>query len=277
MENVVKYVKQNFLSTRDFKVLEEAQESVLRWLVRRGNGKISQATKRIPADVIEEERKHLRPVRNSIYLKESILGREERIADENGRISVNASQYSLPEGYKNKTVEIYTTDTMLFVFDRYTGEQIAEHELSLIPGKIITKREHRRKNGKTTQEMKEEMLKKFPLERWLDFAEANFKAYSRYTRDQCLEAQRRFGREVDSQCLDRALEFCLEHKTYSIANLHDTYMYFKSVSETKEDDILTKIEPQLKEIVRYRSGIRVAKRDLSVYKSFISTIMGILL
>jgi len=84
----------------------------------------------------------LRPVRNSIYRKESLIGREERTADDNSRISVNASQYSVPEAYRNKVVEIYKTQTMLFVFDLYTGEQIAEHTLSVIPGKIIDNRDH---------------------------------------------------------------------------------------------------------------------------------------
>ncbi len=276
VENLIKYVKQNFLSTRDFISLEEAQESVMRWLSRRANGKLSQATKQIPVEVIKEEQKHLRPIRNSIYRKESLLGREERIADENSLISVNASQYSIPECYRNKQVEIYKTDTTLFVFDRYTGEQIAEHELSLYPGKKIINREHYRRNGQTAQEMRDEVLKKFPLERWIEFAHQNFKAYPRYVRDQCLEAHRRFGKDVDPECLDHALEFCLEHKTYSMANLCDTYRYYKGLSETKEEDILATMEPQLKRIARYKKGIRVAKRDISVYKSLISTLMGIL-
>lgn len=36
---------------------------------------------------------------------------------------------------------------------------------------------------------------------------------------QCLEAKRHFGGDVDIECLNRALEFCLEHKTYAMANL----------------------------------------------------------
>jgi transposase len=42
VESSVKYVKYNFLGTRDFETLEEAKESLLRWLTRRANGKISQ-------------------------------------------------------------------------------------------------------------------------------------------------------------------------------------------------------------------------------------------
>ena len=276
VENLIKYVKQNFLSTRDFTILEEAQESLRRWLIRRANGKISQATKQIPAEIIEEERKHLRPIRNSIYRKESLLGRQERIADENSLISVSSSQYSVPEGYKNKKVEIYKTEARVFVFDRHTGQQIADHELALTPGKKVINREHYRKNGKSAQEMKDEVLRKFPLDRWVEFAQANFKRYPRYVRDQCIEAHRRFGEDVDPESLDRALEFCLDYKTYSVANLYDAYLYYKGLSETKEEDLLAKMGPQLKEVSRYRREIKVSKRDLGVYKSLINIVLRVL-
>ena len=105
--------------------------------------------------------------------------------------------------------------------------------------------------------------------------ELNFKNLSRYVRDQCLEAKRHFGRDVDIECLNRALEFCLEHKTYTMANLRDTYRYFQGISETGEEDILSKLEPQLKDVARYKRDIRVSKRDIGVYKSLVSIILGV--
>lgn len=276
IENLVGYVKQNFLSTRDFQVLEEAQERLAAWLVRRANGKISQATKRIPAEVIEEERAHLRPLRASIYQKQSILGREERVADENALISVNASQYSLPARYRNKTVEIYKTEGRLFVFDRHTGEEIIEHTLSLTPGAKIGCKSSRRKDGRSTADIRGEVQKKFPLARWGEFLEQNFQAYTRYVRDQCIEAEKRFSGDVDLEVLEQALAFCLEHKTYSMTNLFDTYRYYKGVSEAKEEDLLAKMGPQLKEAARYRSEIQVSKRNLGVYKALVGVITGVL-
>ena len=276
VENLVKYVKYNFLGTRDFKTLEEAKESLLRWLCRRANGKISQATKRIPAEVIEEEREHLQPIRNSIYRKESLLGREERGADENCLISVSASQYSVPARYRNKRVEIYRTEGRVFIFDLHTGEQIAEHAVAVVPGSRVINKDHYRRNGETTAALKEEVLNRFSLEKWHLFVQHNFKTYHRYVRDQCLEAKRHFGEGVDLGQLDRALAFCLELKTYSMANLADTYRYYKGLSETKEDDILVKMAPQLKEVSQQRREIRVSKRDLGVYTSLISIVTGVL-
>ena len=50
VESLVKYVKCNFLNIRDFKSIDEANESVFRWLKRRANGKISQATMKITSN-----------------------------------------------------------------------------------------------------------------------------------------------------------------------------------------------------------------------------------
>jgi transposase len=51
IENVIKFVKYNFLSCRDFEDVEEANQSLSKWLKRRANGKLSQATKRIPSEM----------------------------------------------------------------------------------------------------------------------------------------------------------------------------------------------------------------------------------
>jgi hypothetical protein len=175
-----------------------------------------------------------------------------------------------------RTVEIYTTEERLFVFDWYTGEQIIEHTLSLTPGAKIGCKSSRRRDGRTMVEMREAVQKKFPLARWGEFLEANFKTYPRYVRDQCIEAEKRFSGDVDLEVLERALAFCLEQGTYSMTNLFDTYWYYRGVSEAKGEDLLSKMGPQLKEVTRYRGGIQVSKRDIGVYKALVGVITGVL-
>jgi len=161
IENLVKYVKRNLLSIRDFKSASEANESNFKWLKRRANGKISQATKKIPAYLIEEERKHLRPLGNSIFRKNSHLGREQRIASEKAYISVGASSYQLPLKYRDRTVEIYLTKHKLFVFDLYTQEEIIAYELSPIPGRMFSKRKCTRETEKKAKELEELYIEEF--------------------------------------------------------------------------------------------------------------------
>jgi len=266
VENVVKYVKCNFFGIRDFKSLEEANTSVFKWLRRRANGKISQATKQIPAILITNEREHLRPVGNSIFRKGSLIGREERLVNEKDCISVNACGYQLPSKYRHKTVEVYVTKHKVFVFDIYTGEEIVEYDLSPIPGQMITKREFSREKEKTLQELKNHVVDMFESENWKHFIAINFQAFPRYIRDQCVEAKRYFEvKDIDIFILERALEYCLENNTPSFANLNDTYAYFKREHEREDLEI-----PTLS--LDYQGGhkpLSVTARDLSVYKEII--------
>jgi len=267
IESVIKYVKYNFLSIRDFKSVDEANKSVFKWLRRRANGKISQATKQIPLLMIEYEREALRPLRNSIFRKESLLGREERLVNEKDCISVDACQYQLPSRYREKKVEIYMTRHKLFVFDLYTGEEIVAYDVSLIPGKKISKEEFRREPERKVKELKEQVTDMFDLEKWKQFTERNFKRFSRYVRDQCIEAKKHFGRkDIDRDILDEALRYCLENETLSFANLKDTYFYFKR--EEKASKEVFEKPPGIDRNFNLEP-LDIHQRDLSVYKELI--------
>jgi hypothetical protein len=227
VENSVKYVKRNFLDVRDFSNVDEANAGVLKWLKRRANGKISQATRQIPAIMIENERERLRPLVNSIFRKNSLIGREERSVDDKGRISIHARAYQLASKYRNKMVEVYITPHRIFVFDPFSGKEIVSYNRSLIPGKLISRREYKRKPGEPAKALKSDVMKMFDDEEWKSFVAKNFKAFPRYVRDQCIEATRHFSdKEVDIVVLRQSLRYCLENSTLSFANLKDTYNHF---------------------------------------------------
>jgi len=277
IENLVKYVKRNLLSIRDFTSIDEANESNLKWLKRRANGKISQATKKIPAYLIEEERKHLRPLGNSIFRKNSHLDREKRIASEKAYISVDASSYQLPLKYQNRTVEIYLTKHKLFVFDLWTGEEIISYELSPIPGRMFSKRKCGRETEKKAKELKALVFKMFELKSWKSFTEKNFKSFPRYVRDQCLEAKRYFlKKDIDLDILEQALEYCLKNDTVSFSNLNDTYAYFERASQGSHD-ILKEVATLNRLYQGAYEPLEVTKRSLSVYKELIVNSKGALL
>ena len=274
IENLIKYVKGNLLSLRDFKSADEANESGFKWLKRRANGKISQATKQIPALLIEHEREHLRSVGNSIFRKGSLIGREKRNANEKAYISVEACSYQLPLKYRNKTVEIYLTKHKLFVFDLYTGEEIIEYELSPIPGRILSKRQHGREREKTVQELKTLASEMFESKNWKNFTERNFKAFSRYVRDQCLEAKRYFlVKNIDLDILEQALGYCLKNDTLSFSNLNDTYTYFKRQPEGSHE-IQKEIQTLEQKYQGAHEPLEVHERSLSVYKELIGKSKG---
>jgi len=265
IENVIKYVKYNFLSIRDFIGIEEARESLSRWLRRRGNGKISQATKRIPLFLIEEERPHLRPLKNSIFRKESLLGRELRMVSEKSFIMVDANEYSVPTGYRNRQVEIFRTETELYVFDEKTGDEITSHKISPLSGKRISKHEHFRDNSRKLKDLQQQTLDMYEFESWKEFIRLNSKTYSRYARDQFLYAGKHLKDVEDRGIFEMAVVYCLENETYSMTQLKDTYVH-KLNEHREEQSVIHDLFQRLPEKLSY-SFPAVAKRSVTEYES----------
>lgn len=273
IENFIKYIKHNFFAIREFATLKEACESLLQWLERRANGKISQATKKIPAIEIEEERRHLKPLKASIYRKDRSSVREERTVNDKSRISVDSCLYDLPAKYNSRVVEIYKTEDHLFVFDRHSGKEIADYQLSLIPGQIVKNKAAARDMGVKVKDLKNEVMGYFVLDNWKAFLDENFKLFARYVRDQCLEARKYYhDKEVDIVVLDEALRFCIDNKTFSIANLHDCYLHF--ADEKRNYDPSTPAIMVCKGVIRVIPEIQVSKPDMIPYQALVGKTGG---
>lgn len=264
IENLIKFIKYNFLEPRNFEMPEEAQESLSNWLVRRANGKISQATKMIPEELIETERGFLRSPKASIFRKDDLLYREERTANDKAYITVNGTPYSVPENYRSRVVEIFTTLTKLFIFDVTTGRQLAEHDLSMITGVKVTDRNHFRQKESKVKSLKEEVKNLYDFENWRNFVERNFKKFSRYCRDQCIDAKKHFGKDINVDLLKESVTFCLENSTLSFSALKDTYEYFLRENQDPPE-IIVALDARIK-----LPSVDVHKRPLSTYKEVIS-------
>jgi transposase len=269
IENTIKFIKHNFLQSRDFASIEEANAGLHKWLERRANGKISQATGRIPAIMFTYEKEYLKPLRNSIFRKDSLAGREIRQVNEKCQVSVQASLYALPSKYKNRKVEVYITERKLFVYDEYTGSEIVEYDLSLIPGRIVSKRGFSRHTERSLRDLKQVVTNISDSVRWREFIKKNFKSFPRYVRDQCNDAIKYFAEDrVDLDILDEAAGYCLENRTFSFANLHDTYLHFSYLNE-KGDSCPCSEVPEVPALQssRHKAGpLHVAKRAISFYE-----------
>jgi hypothetical protein len=267
IENVIKFIKRNFLSVRDFKNIEEAKERLLRWLNRRANGKISLATRRIPKEMFSEERAYLRTLKNSIYRKDSTNVRERRKADRMGQISVNAGKYPVPLEYRE--VEIYKTAERLFIYDIRSGEKISEYAICPIPGSRIVNRARYQHKEHNIRELKEQLKSLFDIDSWSEFVDKNFRMYTRYFRDQYHEALKKFSQGIEEECLRQSIALCLENRTYTMANLYDTYQYYQQEAELTLPKV--KIVSRLRGIPQEKKAFQVEKRDIGVYHTLVNT------
>ena len=234
IENVIKYVKYNFLQVRTFETIQSAKESLRKWLSRRANGKICQATGRMPAIAIEEERHYLRPVRNSIFRKDGFVGREQRIVSEKSFIMVGSNEYSVPVEYRKRIVEFYIAGDELFVFDCKNGREIAQHHLSMGTSSQIRNSDHFRCKSRPLKELETETRKLFNFSAWEGFLEKVHQALPRYFRDQCVLAKKLFVKIHDDGLFEMAIQYCLENKSYSMNALNDTYKHLKKEHEQNQ-------------------------------------------
>jgi hypothetical protein len=197
------------------------------------------------------------------------VGREERTANDKARVSVKGCFYALPIRFKNKAVQTFVTETEIFVYDSYIGEEIARYNLSLIPGKVIIDRSIIRESKEKLETLKANAYSLFGAAEWKTFLDKTFKYKVRYVRDQCLEAQKYFSNIKDTESLVKALNYCLDNTTYSIGQLKDTYQYFIKSQPMDKKIPVSRIDVSTKNKI---TNINVETWSLVNYKELIEDI-----
>ncbi len=142
VENVVKYVKQNFLVARKYHSDEQLNREVIDWLSRTGNGKINRGAELVPKEEWEKEKKYLltpriRPVKPEPEYREYNVRRDHTIR-------YRGNYYSLPRGsYQGDgtVVRLYVKDGKL-VITNASGDNLAEHLIPQIKGVYISCVDH---------------------------------------------------------------------------------------------------------------------------------------
>lgn len=148
IENVVGFVKKNFSRNRVFHNIDKLNEECQAWLFRTGNGKIHNTTKKIPAQVFSEERKHLTPVTKKIEQQEiPITGSISVSVRKNNTVYYNDNRYSVPLGtYRDPKTFVHLDISevgILKIIDPHTGEVIARHMVCLDKGKLVKNNDQR--------------------------------------------------------------------------------------------------------------------------------------
>ena len=148
VENVVKYVKQNFLKGRLFTNADHLNEDCLAWLDRTGNGTMHHGIYRIPKDVFNEEQEYLQPyygtpVAPQVEMKEYSVRKDNTI-------SYHCSYYTVPSGtYKNAGTRVMVEEQEghLHIYSKETGKRIANHPLSEVKGVLVQDPAHKTVRG----------------------------------------------------------------------------------------------------------------------------------
>ncbi|MFO7827963.1 MAG: IS21 family transposase [Bacteroidales bacterium] len=213
IENVIKYIKQNFLYNRPFCDIETLNKEALAWLTRTGNGMPHNFTKQKPYDMWIEEKSHLKPfVSYSVAPDKNLY----TVRVDNS-ILYKGNYYSLPEGtYKdqNTVVNISIQDDKLIIHD-VKGQFIYSHTISSGKGEKIRNTDHKRDKSKSIDNLLIETAMKFPdYDLATKYLEEIRRIKNRYARDQ-LSAIYKAIEPVSPEIVIQTLKYCIDNAIYS--------------------------------------------------------------
>ena len=125
IENVVKYIKGNFLSHRLYVDDSILNGSCLEWLERTANAKVHGTTKLVPAEVFQDEREYLRPLPVCDQVKRPVICRTVR---KDNTIIYDSNRYSVPLGTytTQRSVRIETLDGTLYILTTATDKLLVD-------------------------------------------------------------------------------------------------------------------------------------------------------
>ncbi len=143
VENVVKYVKQNFLYNRPFRDLETLNDEAIDWLFRTANALPHGTTKKIPREEYDTERDFLTPWQPLIPQQADYPLHAVR---KDNTISWKSNLYSLPLGtYKGPGTQVLVKATLqeIILLDQNKVE-LCRHALSPLKGQKMLQTDHTR-------------------------------------------------------------------------------------------------------------------------------------
>ena len=142
VENVVKYVKNNFLYARPWYDLQTLQAQAMAWLQRTGNAMPHSTTRKIPLEEWQNEQPHLRPWVSVKILPSYIL----RTVRKDNTLAYLGNFYSVPQGTfktKDTMVMIWLKEEELHVHDT-EGVFLCKHAIAESKGNTVINTDHKR-------------------------------------------------------------------------------------------------------------------------------------
>jgi len=213
VENMVKYVKRNFLMGREFKDFNDLKERGKSWLSRRANGRICKATGFEPIVVFEKyEKDKLQELPTSGIQVEECY--EKRNVNQVGLFSFGGKFYSIFEEYQCQDIKIFHTNDKIYVYD-LDKNHIYTHDINRSRRRLIKKKEHYQnknmpKKGPQTKELEEKLKKYIDEKLWDRFSCSIKKRFPRHYRDQLIgiiEISENYDSKVFREALQRAIYY----------------------------------------------------------------------
>ena len=234
IENVVGYVKNNFLAYRNYPGEDEYLDDMVEsWLDRTANAKDHGTTKKSPKEVWLIERNHLRPLP-----KDMIPGNEPmvyRTVRKDNTIIYGSNRYSVPHWIYGSGCDVLVeeTDGGKLVISTPNAGIICEHTLLVGKGGLRKNADHSRDKEKSI-DLLQESLSDLLMNEADDFLSRIRKEKRRYARDQFGLIRKIITAYGKEQTME-GIGYCMINNVFSATFLRD-YMESRLPGCTQETD-----------------------------------------
>lgn len=228
VENLVKYIKRNFLYNRTYHNLDILRDDSMGWLSRTANRLPHSFTGKEPFEELEHERHFL-----SCYVPCTLIGSLAVFyaVRKDNCISYKGNFYSLPLGTytgKGTTVNVLVQGVNLVIEDK-DGRELCRHIIQQGKGLKIINTDHKRdKKGTIAEKIKEVSNLFADPKKAVEWLEKVAEFRPRYVRDQLAIIARAVVGQPQEK-IERVLDFCLQKCVYVARD-------FESILLIKEKD-----------------------------------------
>jgi transposase len=264
IENVVKYIKYNFMSCCQALSFEDLNSQGLIWLDLTGNGKVHQTTRKVPKEEFEIEKTHLIP-----HNKIDIPKQPDNTYDlrKDNTLAYESNRYRVPAGtYKNKfsTVKIQKNKDTLIILNN-KNEEIAKHLIPSTKGNLVGDKSHTRDTTKKIAELITEISGIFDNDKIVgEYLMKLKEVKGKYIRDQLLllkELSEIYGTIYTKDCI----EYCMTKLIISVPDLKSVILKkVVKIESTEEIQIEKSFEPN-----KY-NDLKASTRNISEYQEVIN-------
>lgn len=229
IENVIQYVKKNFLYNRAYSDQESLNTEALAWLGRTANFLPHNFTKKSPYSEFVIEKQYLNSYTPIVIEYDDYKAYNVRKVN---TISYKSNFYELPIGtYKGVGTQVYVRekDNVLEIYDLQKN-LIHTYPISLLQGQNIRVTDRKRDTSKTLEEMTNQVYSNFTnKEQIMVFVKQIRNKYPRYTRDH-LQVILKPLADCDQVVKDSTLDFCMENEIFNGSEFEQVlYVYMSEI------------------------------------------------
>ena len=238
VENLVGFVKKNYISARDIKSVEDVWATLPGWVERKGK-RIHKTTYHIPIKVFEDtERKAMRPLVPSVYENAPSSYTFTDIGS-SPYVLYKTCKYSLPRDYCFKTICYKVAGEKIHIYDD-ARKYICTHELSGCKGSFNQLDEHKKSRDDRWQPVMESLRAKWNCLDFQHFVNGVKKENPRHIYAQLLAIENYLDSEAPAkELVALVMKRCCDGFRYQFRQFREVYLLAKGSLGASEAPSIT--------------------------------------